>query len=176
MGKAAAHVIRTGRVASGHGQAATAFAPAREQLGAYFGRPVHPGTLNILLRRPLRFRPEAAALFADAAGMNPFGAWPVRLLGHSCLVVRWAWCPLHVAELVSPVGFRAAHGLADGAAVSLELDEALVWPLRARSLVAWGALWALNRRGYLDKDYVRTLMDSNPDAFRLAGQPILRKP
>ncbi len=168
-----AQLSRTGRVASGAGIAASVFDKAREDLTGYFGAPPHSGTLNILLRRPLLLRPEAAIPFAASPVLRGHGAWPVRLLGHPGLLVRWAWCPLHIAEIVSPAGFRAACGLDDGARVALELDDRIVARLPARGLIAWTAMWALNRRGYLDKDYVQTLMDRNPRAYKLAGQPVL---
>jgi hypothetical protein len=176
MGEAAlALVKRTGRVASGAGIAASVFDEAREDLTAYFGVPPHTGTLNLLLRWPLLLCPETAIAFPESPILRQHGAWPVSLLGQPCLLMRWGWCPLHIAEIVSPVGFRAAHGLADGDAVSLELDEALVAPLSPRNVIAWAAMWGLRRKAYLDKDYVQTLMDSNPRAYKLAGQPVLQR-
>lgn len=169
-----AYVIRKGRVASGVGIASTAFAGAREELADYFGQPPQAGTLNVLLRWPMLFHPAAAIPFPDSPVMKQHGAWPVRMLGHPALLVRWAWCPLHVAEIISPVSFRAAHDLADGDAVSLEIEKALVLRLSVRNIIAWAAMWGLGRKAYLDKTYVQTLMAENPRAYKLAGQPVLQ--
>lgn len=168
-----AQLSRAGRVASGAGIAASVFDPAFEDLTGYFGAPPHSGTLNVLLLRPLLLRPVAAIPFPASPVLRGHGAWPVRLLGHPGLLLRWAWCPLHIAEIVSPVGFRAGCGLEDGMRIDIELDERIVSRVPARSLIAWTAMWGLNRRGYLDKDYVQTLIDRNPRAYKLAGQPVL---
>ena len=124
-----------GRVVSGRGKA-TLWLKGRKELFGYFGAEPQPGTLNIILDRPILFSPKRAKL--RCADTSLIG-WPARMEGQPCLILRWRNCPLHVAELISPYRFQVQKG--DRA--RLQLDVADTAPIPLHRLFGWGCLWFL---------------------------------
>ena len=135
-----------GRVVSGRGKA-TLRLEGRKELFGYFGAKPQPGSLNIILDRPILFSPGRAKVrLVDRTLL----AWPARMEGQPCLILRWENCPLHVAELISPYRFQVQKG--DRAL--LQLDVADTAPILLHRLFGWGCLWFLREaRFYSDGKY-----------------------
>jgi CTP-dependent riboflavin kinase len=57
-----------GRVTHGFGVAGPSFAKAFEEIGRRLGSPLVPGTMNVVLRRPYRLRPDGVVIAADGNG------------------------------------------------------------------------------------------------------------
>ena len=155
-----------GRVVSGRGKA-TSRLKGRKELVDYFGAEPQPGTLNIILDRPILFSPRRAKL--RCADTSLIG-WPARMEGQPCLILRWRNCPLHVAELISGYWFQ----IPKGNRVLVELDAADTGPIPLKRLFGWSCVWFLREtRAYSDARYSYL---ANKLARRLPaffGQPII---
>lgn len=146
--------VLVGTVVMGRGNAAKHFAANSQELRELLGTELFPGSLNVILKRPLRLR-EAAALRFDS-GMRLL--WPATMHGTPVWIYRWRWAPLHVVEVVSTVGLRKAFQLADGNLVTLSVSPERLGAVSFLSTLAWSAFW-LGRRDWCysnDRYYQRT--------------------
>lgn len=109
----------------------------RSELVAYFGAEPQPGSLNILLDRPIELRPEHAKVRLEVY----LDAWEAKVNGQACLVQRWRNCPLHVVEAISPHRFD----LEKGRSLLVEFPSESVLPLSPQKVIGWLGLWALRR-------------------------------
>ena len=122
----------TGRLASGVGEGRhfTRLDWARERFVAGLGIDPFPGTLNLILDDPaerakwraLRTGPGVRVDPPDPGGCGA-RCYPMRLAGIAlaAVVPEVPGYPDDRIELIAAVGLRAALGLADGAAVTLEV-------------------------------------------------------
>jgi CTP-dependent riboflavin kinase len=126
--------VMTGTVEPGRGLGAPLMAGlGAERVEAVFGVPAVPGTLNIILERPLgrdeawRYVP-ASAIARDweaRSGQAGYFIVPVLIAGRYRGIAFQADEPDYPAdqvELVSEVRLRAALGLADGDSISFVVD------------------------------------------------------
>jgi hypothetical protein len=146
--------IVTGTVVMGRGNARKHLAQSRQELRELLGTELFPGSLNVILKRPLRLR-EAAALRFDS-GMRLL--WPATMNGAPVWLYRWRWAPLHVVEVLSTVGLRQTFQLVDGSAVTLSISSERLGAVSLLSTLAWSAFW-LGRRDWCysnDRYYRRT--------------------
>ena len=128
---------RCGRVVSGRG-VATSILSGRRELLDYFGAEPQPGTLNVILDRPILFRPDRAKVRLEAPKIL---AWAARMEGHPCLVHRPRNCPFHVIEVISPYRFQ----IQKGSRTLVEFDVADTAQIAGGRLFVWGCLWYLRR-------------------------------
>lgn len=158
-GEAAAEPLREarslyGRVVSGRGNATGDLGDCANDLEQITGTRLHPGSLNLVLSRPVRLDFNAAEAFADGFRF----IWPARIGEHAVWIYRWLGAPLHALEVLSPQCLRRAFGVSDGDTVAVKLDPALIETLCVREQVAWAAAWA-GRRAWCytnDRYYMRT--------------------
>ncbi|HET8933375.1 MAG TPA: DUF120 domain-containing protein [Polyangiales bacterium] len=146
--------IVVGTVAMGRGNATKDLAGNAQQLRELLGTELFPGSLNVILKRPLRLR-EAAALRFDR-GMRLL--WPATMHGTPVWLYRWRWAPLHVVEVLSTVGLRKTLQLANGDLVTLSIRTEQLGAVSLLSTLAWSAFW-LGRRDWCysnDRYYQRT--------------------
>ena len=135
---------RCGRVVSGRGKS-TSKLLGRRELFDYFGAEPQPGSLNVILDRPILFRPDRAKVRLEAPKI---WAWAARMEGHPCLLQRPRNCPLHVIEVISPYRFQ----IQKGSPTLVIFDAADTAPINWGRLFVWGCLWYLRRsRVYSDK-------------------------
>jgi hypothetical protein len=137
-----------GQVVAGCGMAAEHLPNEVLQLP---GGPFHPGSLNLMLERPQRFSADTAIQLGEYRMF-----WPATLNGLPVWVYRWGGpTPLHIAEVVAPIGLRDEWGLSDGDTVELEVEPRHLDVTRWWSVVAWALVW-LGRRNwfYRRDDYV----------------------
>jgi hypothetical protein len=141
-------VIAEGCVVSGRGIAAHHIGEAAEELKRLTGEHPYPGTLNVILDRPLYIDCRAAMPFGDRRFL-----WPARLNGESVVLYRWQSCPLHMAEFVASHRLRDALCLEDGSRVRAELGSDIIKPA---PLLLWNLLWRWRERwAYAGKRYAR---------------------
>lgn len=137
-----------GQVVAGRGMAGGHL--PNEVLSLPGGR-FHPGSLNLVLDRPQRFSTETVVQLGEYRMF-----WPATLNDVPVWVYRWGGpTPLHVAEVVAPIGLRAEWGLSDGDTVELEIEPRHLDVIRWWSALAWAFVW-LGRRDwcYRRDDYV----------------------
>lgn len=123
-----------GKVQSGRGIASQHIGEAGDELEIILGQRPLPGTLNVLLDRPLALSKRTGLAFDG--GLRT--VWPVQLNGKPVWLYRWANCPLHVAEFLSPDHIRSELNLSDGSNVTVEVDQEL---MDTPPLIAWTILW-----------------------------------
>lgn len=141
-----------GSVVDGRGRASEHLAEFNEALRVVSGQIFHPGSLNVVLERPLRLRPDVGVAF-DEWGKRRL--WSGRLNGDRVWIYRWRGCPLHIVEVLHPDLLRKRLQLRTGSIIRLELDGAARPSVIDR--LFWGCLWALGRRGwfYTRPEYAR---------------------
>jgi SAM-dependent methyltransferase len=143
-----------GRVVSGRGQATTHMAQFAQEIQAITDQPIYPGSLNVILEKPIRFDTRLAATFDGGSRM----LWPASLNEIDVWVYRWQHTALHVVEVIAPVQLRSMLGLDDGSPVRLRIWAGAVTTISLTSYTAWAALWVgrnswpYTRTGY----YLRT--------------------
>lgn len=102
-----------GTIASGRGKGRSRVMEVQAELERLMGSPLVPGTLNLVLDRPIEFLPVKAALIS---GSKMF--WWAELEGQRCLAYRTKGFPLHIVEIVSTSHLRSEKELRDGDRVS----------------------------------------------------------
>lgn len=114
------------------------------ELEAALGRPVYPGTLNLLLKTPVRIARHNAHDFQ--AGRRYL--CPAMLRDVPVWIHRWPYIPLHIGELVSEFRLRDRLGLADGDTVNLRLQSRDIDPVSPLSRLVWEACWRFREHFY----------------------------
>ena len=126
-----------GRVRSGRGTASARMAEVQTELERITKEAIIPGTLNIILDRPLRLN-EAEARFV---GQNLRMLWPATLNGIDVWVNRWKDTALHVVEVLSSVHLRDRFGLKDGDRVTLTMRPDYIDRIGAMGRTVWAIVW-----------------------------------
>lgn len=130
-----------GRVRSGRGRASAQVAAVKVEVEAITNQVLAPGTLNIILDRPLRLN-KAEALFFD---QNARMLWPATLNDLDVWVYRWKHTALHVVEVLSSVHLRGRFGLKDGDRIILAMRPEHIDRIGAMERAAWALVWAGRR-------------------------------
>jgi hypothetical protein len=102
-------VALKGQVVSGRGLAAPELLTLREQVQTIVQEPLCPGSLNIILNRPVRFLDTAGFAF----DRDYRTLWPASLGGINVWVYRWRESPLHTVEILASVYLRERRYAAD---------------------------------------------------------------
>lgn len=140
-GEASVQVQVDGKVTSGRGHAKDHIFAHQDEVLAIVGQALCPGSLNIILNRPLRFVDSAAFCFDGERRM----LWPASLNGIDVWLYRWRECPLHIVEVLSSVHLRQRFDLKDGDEVTLSLNDEEIGAMRPTEFITWEALWAGRR-------------------------------
>lgn len=111
------------------------------------GQTLYPGSLNLLLSRPVRFARPAAIRFA-----RNHCVWPATLNGQPVWLCRWATAPLHVVEVLATEHLRSQWALNDGDRLELHLAAALLEPLPVIDRLVHTVVWAGRGRWYYAAD------------------------
>ncbi len=136
--------ILAGRVATGRGAAIKMVASNNEYIKTLLGVDPFPGTLNIVLDKPvilqcvtpLDKRPKQ---FGVVGSINNV----------PCIIYRWRGAPLHIVEIIAAASLRETLALVDGGKVRLTLPcNNLAEPAYWRVL-----LWKLFYKGRTEAFY-----------------------
>jgi hypothetical protein len=133
-----------GQVVSGRGLAAAELLTLREQVQTIVQEPLCPGSLNIILNRPVRLRDAAGSAF----DFDYRRLWRASLGGINVWVYRWRESPLHIVEILSPVHLRERLNLKNGDTVTLRISKRQIGKIHFRERFIWAALWAGRRHWF----------------------------
>jgi hypothetical protein len=160
----------SGEVVSGQGSTSVELLSLEKELLVIEKEPLFPGSLNVLLKRPVLFRDETGTLLFDDAQHRTF--WPASLNGASVWIYRWRDAPLHIVEIICKFNLRERFNLQNGDRVSLRVSEHHIEEIDLSSKLTWAAVWIGRRKWtYAELDYL---------AFMEFGaaqqQPVKNKP
>jgi hypothetical protein len=162
-----------GQVACGRGLAAPELVALREQVQAIVKEPLCPGSLNLVLNRPVRLLDAAGFAF----DLNYRTLWRASLSGIDVWVYRWRESPLHIVEILSSVYLRERLNLKNGDTVTLRIGRAQIGKLRYLERLIWALLWTGRRRWfYLYKFYSNRTVRFGKDLGATQEQPVVRGP
>lgn len=145
-----------GHITSGRGVASKAALKNQthlDELSAIAGSPVFPGTLNILLSKPVKIARHRAINLPTGRRF----ICPAMLNGTPVFIHRWPFKPLHLAEVFATVGLRSTLGLQDGDQVTLSIDDLDTDAVPIIPRLVWSAIWKGRQNRYYTCDrYGRT--------------------
>ena len=164
-------VALEGQVVCGRGLAAPELVTLSEQVQAIVKEPLCPGSLNIVLNRPVRLLDTAGFAF-DRAYRT---LWPASLGGINVWVYRWRESPLHVVEILSSVYLRGRLNLKNGDAVTLRISGTQIGELHFFERFIWALLWIGRRRWfYSSKLYSSRTVRLGKELGATQEQPVVR--
>lgn len=131
-----------GRVVSGRGLAAADLARFDGELSKISAQPLHPGSLNVVLTRPVRLADSRGHAFDRGRRM----LWPASADGLDVWLYRWRECPLHIIEVLAPISLREHFGLRNGDRITLRVESDCLEPIGHAARVAWIAFWLGRKR------------------------------
>jgi hypothetical protein len=146
-------VAISGYVRGGRGKASAELAAHRQEIETITGEKLFPGSLNVILDRPVRFKQSEAALFDSGFRM----LWPAEMNGVAVWVYRWRHTALHVAEILCSRKLRDV--LHNDNKVIVNIDECHIDDIYWTQGLAWHMIWAGRRHWCYTSDryYFETL-------------------
>jgi hypothetical protein len=164
-------VALEGQVVCGRGLATPELVRLREQVQAIVKEPLYPGSLNIVLNRPVRLRDTDGFMF----DLNYRTLWRASLGGIDVWVYRWRESPLHVVEILSSVYLRGSLNLKNGDAVTLRMSSAQTGELHFFERFIWALLWRGRRRWFYSyKLYSNRTVRLGKELGATQEQPVVR--
>jgi hypothetical protein len=145
----------SGRVRSGRGKASAELAIHREEIEEITGQSIFPGSLNVILDRPIRFKQCEAVLFDNGFRM----LWPAEINGVAVWIYRWRHTALHVMEVLSSDRLRDILFICNSDKVTISIDKYLIDEIDWVQGLVWSIIWA-GRRDWCytnDRYYFETL-------------------
>lgn len=127
-----------GKIVSGRGVATTHIGMFEREIKDIMGERPFPGSLNLVLDRPIRVDFEKVKKFDDGFRM----LCPARMNGVDVWVYRWMTTVLHAVEIIAPVKLREHLRLGDGDVVSLQIRKDLLVAIPLLDRLAWAVFWA----------------------------------
>ncbi|HEY2781537.1 MAG TPA: methyltransferase domain-containing protein [Steroidobacteraceae bacterium] len=166
-------VALEGQVVGGRGLAAPELVTLTEQVQAIVKEPLCPGSLNVVLNRPVRL--------LDAAGFAFDGdyriLWRAAIGGINVWLYRWRESPLHVVEILSSVHLREHLRLKNGDTITLRMSRAQIGVTHFQERFIWAALWTGRRRWFYSyKLYSDHTVKLGTDLGATQEQPTIRGP
>lgn len=166
-------VALQGQVVGGRGLAAPEFVTLGEQMQAIVKEPLCPGSLNVVLNRPVRLLDTAGFSF----DRNYRTLWRASLGGINVWVYRWRETPLHIVEILSSVYLREHLNLKNGDAVTLRMSRAQIGKIHFQERFIWAVLWTGRRRWfYTYKSYSNHTVRFGKELGATQLQPVVRGP
>jgi Methyltransferase domain len=166
-------VALQGQVVGGRGLAAPEFVTLGEQMQAIVKEPLCPGSLNVVLNRPVRLLDTAGFSF----DRNYRTLWRASLGGINVWVYRWRETPLHIVEILSSVYLRERLNLKNGDAVTLRMSRAQIGKIHFQERFIWAVLWTGRRRWfYTYKSYSNHTVRFGKELGATQLQPVVRGP
>ena len=143
-------IVLKGLVCGGRGMGSNTITNNAAQIKRILGADPFPGTLNIVLEKPVILRGGAQL---DQKGKQFLV--PLKINNTPCLVHHWSGRPLHIAEIISASPLRKTLALQDGQAIELVLRAK-----HAAQPALWRRLlWALFYKGRLNAYYDDAFID-----------------
>ena len=144
-----------GMVLSGRDKATKYLESLPENIIDSGGIAIYPGSLNLVLERPVTFDSSKALVFDSGKRM----LWPVSFLETEAWACRWVGARVHVLEIVSKINLRREHGLSDGDKVSVITGSQNIMgtPFVAKmvNFVCWGG----RKHWYYSKEWYNRIIE-----------------
>ena len=140
-----------GVVSSGRGNAAGHIQAQAADLRQLLAMDPFPGSLNVVLDKPVRFE-ERLALPFDAGERY---LWHARLNDQPVWLYRWKGAPLHIVEVISGQKLRDCLHLADGDRINIEIVPEAIAEVTWEERVAWSVVWLGRRSWYYKSNMYR---------------------
>jgi Methyltransferase domain len=143
----------------------------KEQVQTIVREPLFPGSLNVVLNRPVRLLDAAG--FAFDRGYRTL--WRASLGGINVWIYRWRESPLHVVEVLSSVYLRGRFNLKNGDAVTLQMSRAQIGDLHRFERFIWALLWSGRRSWFYSyKLYSNRTVRLGKELGATQEQPVVR--
>lgn len=133
--------VLAGEVVSGRGVAPSHIRQNAGELRSIVERDLFPGSLNIILRTPVRLSSRTASTFSGGKRL----VWPATLNGMPVWIYRGKYTVLHVIEILSDAHLRRSFNLHDGDEVQVTIDRTHLATVSTRESVIWFLFWAGRR-------------------------------
>lgn len=109
-----------------------------EKLKSYFLQAAYPGSLNVILEKPIGFNPNLAVV----SGSGNHKYWEANIFGNEKILIhRFNDCPFHIVQIVSTDFIRGKFGLSDGDSISISISSDSIVPMNWIEIVFWSVLW-----------------------------------
>ena len=139
-----------GRVASGRGVARQHIEGNITELRSITGEDLFPGSLNLVLSNPVKFKSCFAKYFDCKTRM----LWPGWINGiGNVWLYRWRGCPLHVVEVLSNVNLRENLNLVDGDLLTINTTNLFCINLTVLDRLSYILLWHYRCEWYYSKGW-----------------------
>ena len=145
--------VLKGRVVGGYGTASLwgrGPGPISDVLGAF----PYPGSLNIALDQPVRFRPEHTAIPQEGR----IYYWEAKISGFRCLIARRNSYALHFIEVIAERRLRDELQLSDKSIVEIQVSAKLIDPLSWSTKLVWYLFWGMGRTTWVVSRRYRLLV------------------
>ncbi len=158
----------TGVIVKGRGRASTSLQKLYPELRRITGREIVPGSLNLVLREPVKLDPGQCILEGRIGKLERF-FWQARVNGRIVYVYRWRGAPLHVMEILSDVYLREAFGLESGDALTIDISSRSILPLSDEGHLFWKALWMHREESFYSSDELNEITKTVLKKYRRAS-------
>ncbi len=166
-------IALTGQVVSGRGRAAPDLLSVREQLQTIVKQPLYPGSLNIILTRPVRLLDTAGFAF----DLDYRTLWRASLGGINVWIYRWRESPLHIVEILSSFHLRERLNLKNGDTVTLRISRGQIEKIHFLEQFIWATLWTGRRHWYYSHNfYAIHTIRFGKELGATQEQPVVRGP
>lgn len=144
----------TGRVVSGRGNATRHIGRAAESLLALTGRSMFPGSLNLVLSRPLGLSAAHGVDFERGRKI-----WPARIGDLDVWIYRWSTAPDTVIEILASERLRDALDLQGNERVAVTIPAEFVTRPGLAGYAGWLVFWSGRAGWYYRYDlYMRAVL------------------
>jgi hypothetical protein len=137
-----------GTVVSGRGICGTVIAEHNQEIENIVGAALYPGSLNVVLARPLRLDETTASKFDHDERL----LWPASIDGFEIWLYRWRNAPLLVLEVVAPSHLRTMLGINTGSTVRISIPDRFIKRVAVVSRLVWAAAYAGRLDWYYSHD------------------------
>ncbi|WP_152483515.1 hypothetical protein [Halomonas sp. THAF5a] len=142
--------IFSGVVVSGREMAQRHVSLAMDELSTISGQDLFPGSMNVVLDKPLKLESRYSAIFDHGKRF----IWRARIGCRQVWIYRWKGTPFTIVEILADCRLKDALGLLDGSCIDIEIDDALVAPLDWRDRLSSFLIWGMGRKYlYYSKPY-----------------------
>jgi hypothetical protein len=140
----------SGRVCSGRGLGAAHIATLKALGERHFSAPLFPGTLNVILAKPVHL---VLTKRVETHGAEGPSFWPVQINGIPALAHRFSGCPLHIVEILSNHCLRESMSLRNRDVVELEFEPGIAEPGTNLQRFCWVLVWKGREKSFYRDSY-----------------------
>ena len=142
--------IWSGIVVSGREIARNHVSLAMDELSIINGQALFPGSLNVVLDKPLKLDSRHAAIFDRGKRF----VWKARIGCRQVWIYRWKGTPFTIVEILADCRLRDVLRLENGSRVDIAISDEMVAPLDLRDRLSSFLLWGMGRKYlYYSKRY-----------------------